>query len=223
MSASESICAPNGLATPSLRARAPSRPSKTTQAIRQSAASADVAVHGEEDREHAEQQAGQGAGVDEGELHPAGGGALAGQQRDRARRRRRGRGGGGTAGLTGTTASISRGLGPATGRARVGPPTPVHRGRCRTSGGGAGEPVAVAATDPDQEHLAGESAAAAQPACPATPCGARTVRRTTPAPWGSRHVSSITGSACRPCGRCRAVSCRTLPWPGSRYAEYTIA
>ncbi len=38
MSASESICAPNGLATPSLRASAPSRPSKTTHAIRQIAA-----------------------------------------------------------------------------------------------------------------------------------------------------------------------------------------
>lgn len=38
MSASESIWAPNGLATPNLRARAPSRPSKTTQAIRKKAA-----------------------------------------------------------------------------------------------------------------------------------------------------------------------------------------
>src|SRR5215218_4643734 len=38
MSASESIWAPNGLETPSLRARAPSRPSKTTQAMRHRAA-----------------------------------------------------------------------------------------------------------------------------------------------------------------------------------------
>ena len=38
MSASESICAPNGLATPSLRASAPSRPSNATHAIRQIAA-----------------------------------------------------------------------------------------------------------------------------------------------------------------------------------------
>ncbi len=38
MSASESIWAPNGLATPNLRASAPSRPSKTTQAMRAMAA-----------------------------------------------------------------------------------------------------------------------------------------------------------------------------------------
>ena len=44
MSASESICAPNGLATRSRRASAPSRPSKTTQAIRQNAASRTSAV-----------------------------------------------------------------------------------------------------------------------------------------------------------------------------------
>jgi hypothetical protein len=38
MSASESICAPNGLLTPSRRASAPSRPSNATQATRQAAA-----------------------------------------------------------------------------------------------------------------------------------------------------------------------------------------
>ena len=171
MSASESICAPNGLDTPSLRASAPSRPSNATQATRQPAASAHVAAHRQEDRQQAEAQAGQRAGVDQRETHPPPHGVRAREQ---------GVGQDSAAGATGRRLHI--GEGPAAADVRAGVD---HLGLGR---GGRAPGVTGTAAHPHQQGLPRGCPAAAEPACPTTPGGTGTIRRTTPAPRGSRHV-----------------------------------
>ena len=181
MSASESICAPNGLATPSLRASAPSRPSKATQATRQTAAMRTSPCMARKMASRPSPRLASVQRVDQRELGPPGHRALAGQQRDassrrRARRRRRRE----RAGLIGAIAWSS---------ASVGGRTAVSGSGCRRIGHGrAGARLVPAPAHPHQQDLPGEGAAAAQPAGPTTPGGTRTVRRTTPAPRGSRHV-----------------------------------
>ncbi len=181
MSASESICAPNGLETPSLRASAPSRPSKATQATRQSAARRTSPCMARKMAGEPEPEAGQGAAVDQREADLPG-------ERLRARAAARS-----TAGFDGGGRPTTGGGGRVCGGARV-----VHAGattqhRCRSPRPGSRSAARPGITGPASDAAptgpAGrDDAAAAQPACPTTPGGTGTIRRATPAPRGTRHV-----------------------------------
>jgi hypothetical protein len=137
-----------------------------------------VALHGQEDGQQAEGQAGQGAAVDQGEAQLAGRGLIAGEQRHGGRNR-----------LAGLDRDDD------VGQRRVGDdregldelrPGVDHLGP--GGGGGAAGVCPGPAADPHQQGLPGEGAAAAQTACPTATGGTRTIRRTTPAPRGTRHV-----------------------------------
>ena len=197
-SASESICAPNGLATPNLRASAPSQPSKTTQAKIASAASRSSPLMARKTAAHTEQQARHRAAVRDREFEPAGRGALTRQQAGwwsawRASTSSRSGVAARGAGLTG--ARRHRRERPECGTRRAGMRRRERwRGRQHRAGpGGDRRPGSRrccprrVTTPPGHlgDHLGGPRAAAAQP-CPPTSGGTGAVQTPSPTP-DSRH------------------------------------